>query len=68
MPNSHKVYIEFWGRPKDKKYIKDKEIKLENYKKLGIIDQIISLDPKHLSDLDSYLGRFLSRVANLQVR
>jgi len=48
--------------------MENKEIKLENYKKLGIIDQIISLEPKHLSDLDSYLGRFLSRIANLQVR
>jgi len=64
---SHAVYIEFWGMKGDEAYERRKREKLAIYEKAGLLDKLIQLEPEHLSDLESHLGRFLLKVADLSV-
>lgn len=65
--NSRKAYIEFWGMSDKEDYNRRKEEKLQIYKKLGLLDQLIQLEPAHLSDLDSHLGKMLLKIAHIQL-
>lgn len=64
---SHAVYIEFWGMKGNESYERRKQEKLAIYEKAGLLDKLIQLEPEHLSDLESHLGRFLLKVADLSV-
>ena len=66
-PGSHAVYIEFWGMQGDEQYAKRKQEKLDIYEKAGLSDKLIQLEPQHLSDLESHLGRLLLKIAHIQV-
>ena len=65
--NSGRVYIEFWGMNSDD-YNERKKQKLSIYKKNDFIDNLIQLEEKHLSDLDSHLGKMLLKVGKIQVK
>ena len=64
---SHSVYIEFWGMQGDPQYDKRKQDKRTIYEKAGLMDKLIQLNPQHLSDLESHLGRLLLKIAHIQV-
>ena len=65
---SHGVYIEYWGVQNNKAYEARKRKKLQLYKKLDILDELIQLEPKHLKDLSSYLGAMLLEVAEIELK
>ena len=65
---SHAVYIEYWGVQNNKAYEARKRKKLQLYKKLDILDELIQLEPKHLKDLSSYLGAMLLEVAEIELK
>ena len=66
-PGSHAVYIEFWGMKGDPAYDQRRQEKLAIYEKAGLLENLIQLEPGHLSDLESHLGRMLLKTAHIQV-
>ena len=64
---SHAVYIEFWGMTGNPAYDQRRREKLAIYEKAGLSDNLIQLEPSHLSDLESHLGRMLLKTAHIQV-
>lgn len=64
---SHAVYIEFWGMQGDEDYEKRKKEKLVIYERAGLMNRLIQLEPAHLSDLESHMGKLLLKVAHLEV-
>ncbi|MDA0946834.1 MAG: hypothetical protein O2791_07225 [Bacteroidetes bacterium] len=66
-PGSHAVYIEYWGMEGNAEYDARKKEKLAIYEANNMAGQLIELNPKHQSDLESELAKQLLKKANISV-